>query len=195
MLCDNSRQPPGALATQNRESTTMGDNRVQHIGDDQLVYGLPKHMEAVAGDGKNTYWEIEPGPNACATCRTMRGMRFDHNPGPVHPHCTCEIIRVPPPERQPRVVASNTMQGYEDTAFERFAAGQVITVEVRNLGPFPAAFRLLVDRREWRATRYLQLGDEQSFDFSKLGGTPMTWEVFLFYFGGEGSSASYSIIG
>jgi len=173
----------------------MEDNRGQHIGEDQLVHGLPKHMAAVASDAKNTYLEIVSGKDACATCKTMRGMRFDHNPGPVHPHCTCEIKRVARQAWQRRVVAANTLQGYEDTAFERFAAGQVITIELRNLGPFPAAFRLLVDRMEWRATRYLQLGDEQSFDFSKFGDTPVTWEVFLFYLGGEGSSASYSIIG
>lgn len=27
----------------------------QHIGDDQLISGLPKHMEAVAGNCENTY--------------------------------------------------------------------------------------------------------------------------------------------
>ena len=173
----------------------MGDNRGQHIGEDQLVHGLPKHMEAVAGDCKTDYWEIVPGKDACFTCQAMRGKKFAYKPGPVHPHCTCEIRLVAQRAWQRRIVASNTLQGYEDTAFERFAAGQVITVEIRNLGPFPAAFRLLVDRMEWRATRYLQLGDEQSFDFSKFGDTPVTWEVFLFYLGGEGSSASYSIRG
>ncbi|OIO01214.1 MAG: hypothetical protein AUJ49_08415 [Desulfovibrionaceae bacterium CG1_02_65_16] len=173
----------------------MSGNWVQHIGDGQLVYGLPKHMEAVAGNGKTDYWEVVPGPNACATCKAMRGMRFDRYPGPVHPHCTCEIRRVPPPERQPRVVAYGLLQGNEDAILEKVSAGQKITVTLLNLGPLPAAFRLLVDRMEWRATRYLQMGDEQSLYFSKFGDTPMTWEVFLFYLGGEGSSASYSIIG
>lgn len=34
----------------------MTEHSAQHIGDDQTIYGLPKHMEAVAADGENTYW-------------------------------------------------------------------------------------------------------------------------------------------
>lgn len=54
----------------------MRKNSNQHVGDDQLIHGLPKHMAAVAGDGKNNYWKIVPGKNAYFTCQTMRGKRF-----------------------------------------------------------------------------------------------------------------------
>ena len=29
----------------------MRNDGIQHIGDDQTIFGLPKHMEAVPGDG------------------------------------------------------------------------------------------------------------------------------------------------
>ena len=64
----------------------------QHIGDDQLVYGIPKHMSAVAGSGKEaTYWRYHPKPQACDKCQAMKGLWFDENPEPVHPNCKCEI--------------------------------------------------------------------------------------------------------
>jgi len=170
-------------------------SQLQHIGDDQLIDGLPKHMEAVAGNGENTYWEIVPGKNACATCRSLRGMRFERNPVPVHPNCVCEVIRVPPPERQPGVVAFGFLQGYEAQETERFEAGQKITVEIRNLGPFLAGVRMQVDRDEWRATPHLSPGMSESFEFTKFGDTPMTWEVFLLSVAADNSSLQYIIIG
>lgn len=173
----------------------MGDNRVQHIGDDQLVYGLPKHMEAIAGDGENAYWEIVPSKDACATCKTMGGMRFDHNPGPVHPHCTCEIRRAARPERQPSVVAFGRLQGYEDTAFERFAAGQKITLTFWNLGPLPAGVGMRIDQAELQSTGYLVPGLPKSLSFSKFGEIPLSWDVFLIVQGPDGSTIQYEIRG
>lgn len=173
----------------------MEDNRFRHIGDDQLVHGLPKHMHAVAADGKNTYWEIVPGKDACATCKSMRGMRFDHNPGPVHPHCTCEIIRVPSPERQPRVVALDRLQGYEDTAFENFGAGQKITLTFWNLGPVPAGVGMRIDQATLQSTGYLVPGLPRSFSFYKFGEIPLSWNVFLILQGPDGSTVQYEIRG
>ena len=173
----------------------MGNNGIQHIGDDQLISGLPKHMEAVAGDGKNTYWEIVPGKNACATCQTMRGMRFEKNPVPVHPNCACEVIRVPPPERQPRVVASGDLQGYGAHDTKQFEAGQVITVEIRNLGPFWAGAGIRVDGTESKTTDLMWPGKVMTFEFSKFREHPVPWEVFLIYLGGDNSTILYSIRG
>lgn len=69
----------------------------QHIGDDQLVYSMPKHMSAVAGSrkitggDKATYWRYHPKPQACDKCQAMKGLWFESRPGPVHPNCKCEI--------------------------------------------------------------------------------------------------------
>ena len=173
----------------------MPKNEIRHIGDDQLIGGLPKHMEAVAGENENTYWEIVPNENACATCRSLRGMRFPKQPTPVHPNCTCEVRRVAPPERQPCTVASGRLQGYEDYETEQFRAGQVITVTINNLGPFAAAAWIRVDRTEWKATRYLSILESESIVFSKFGDTPMTWEVFIINLSLDGSTIDYEIRG
>ncbi|OGR35926.1 MAG: hypothetical protein A2051_05610 [Desulfovibrionales bacterium GWA2_65_9] len=173
----------------------MGNDWIQHIGDDQLIDGLPKHMEAVAGDGKNTYWEIVPSKNACATCQTMRGMRFEKNPVPVHPNCACEVIRVPPPERQPRVVESGRLQGFGDNETHRFEAGQKITITFLNLGPFPAGVYMRVDQAEEKLSGKLVPGLPESFEFSKFGDTPLAWELFLLYQGLDGSTIEYKVRG
>ena len=117
----------------------MGDNWGRHSGDDQLRHGLPKHLEAVASTDRNAYLKIVLDKNACSRCQAMRGRRFLDKPGPVHPNCACEIRRVEQKvaqqEGKPRVVAFGYLQGYEDTAFENFSAGQKIAITFRNLGP------------------------------------------------------------
>jgi len=173
----------------------MGGNWNQHEGDDQPVYGLPKHMVAVAGNGDNTYWEIVPGKNACATCKAMRGMRFDRKPGPVHPNCNCEIRRVAPLERQPGVVAFGYLQGYEDTASDSFSARQKITITFLNLGPFPAGVEMRIDHTTRQSTGFLVPGLSDSFSFYKFGETPLWWNVYLTSHGLDGSTIRYEIRG
>lgn len=173
----------------------MGDDWVQHIGDDQLIYGLPKHMEGVASTAANAYWEIVPGKNACRTCKTMGGMRFERKPGPVHPNCTCEVRRVAPPERQPGVVAFGRLQGYEDTATENFGAGQKITIMFLNLGPFPAGVEMQIDHTTRQSTGLLVPWLPMSFSFYKFGEPPLSWDVLLTTHGLDGSTIRYEIRG
>jgi len=45
------------------------------------------------------------------------------------------------------------------------------------------------------ASRYVTLGETQSFKFSKFGDVPMTWEVSLFYLGLDASVVEYKIRG
>ncbi|HWR04526.1 MAG TPA: hypothetical protein VN419_10955 [Humidesulfovibrio sp.] len=173
----------------------MGDDRVQHIGDDQLIYGLPKHMEGVANTGANEYWEIVPSKNACRTCKLLMGMRSARKPVPVHPNCTCEARRVSPPERQPKVVAFGLLQGYEDIAAENFGAGQKITITFLNLGPFPAGVEMRIDYTTRQSTGFLVPGLSDSFSFYKFGETPLWWNVNLTSHGLEGSTIRYEIRG
>ncbi len=173
----------------------MGDNGVQHIGDDQLIYGLPKHMAGVASTDGNTYWEVVPGKNACRTCKTMGGKRFDRKPVPIHPNCTCEARRVAPPEWKPRVVNFGSLQGDGDCYFGSFLAGQKITITFLNLGPFPAGVGMRVDQAKEQLTGQLLPGRPKSFEFAKFGDTPMTWELFLIYLGLEGSTIGFKVRG
>ncbi|RWU04109.1 MULTISPECIES: polymorphic toxin type 44 domain-containing protein [unclassified Pseudodesulfovibrio] len=78
----------------------MSEQWVQHIGENQLVYGMPKHMSATATgksykttdpDALKKYWRYHPKPKACDKCQAMNGLWFEENPGPVHPNCKCEI--------------------------------------------------------------------------------------------------------
>lgn len=175
----------------------MGGNWNQHEGDDQPVYGLPKHMVAVAENGNNTYWKIVPGKNACATCKAMRGMRFAKYPGPVHPNCNCEIRPVARQANriQKRVLASDILQGHGENTTERFEAGQKIIVEIRNLGPFLAGVWIRVDGEEERTTGLMRPGKVLTFEFSKFREPPVPWVVYLMCIGGDNSTITYSIYG
>jgi hypothetical protein len=154
-------------------------------------------MAGVASTAANAYWEIVPGKNVCFTCQTMRGKRFAYKPGPVHPNCTCEIRRVAPPERQrqPGVVDFGSLQGDGDRYFGSFLAGQKITITFLNLGPFPAGVGMRVDQTVERLTGQLRPGFPETFEFSKFGDTPMTWELFLIYLGLDGSTIVFEIRG
>lgn len=173
----------------------MSENWNQHIGDDQLIYGLPKHMEAVAGQDKNAYWEIVPNANACATCRSMRGLQFPKYPGPVHPNCNCEIVQVAPPERQKGVVDYGFLQGDDDTFSSSYLAGQKLTITFQNLGPFWAGAEVQIDGMVNQSTGKLTPGLPKALEFTKFGDTPMTWQVFLRYRGFDGSSIWFEIQG
>lgn len=173
----------------------MHENGDQHVGDDQLIFGLPKHMAAVAGDGKTDYLEIVPGKNACATCKTMGGMRFDRKPIPVHPNCTCEVRRVGQKERQPGVIDYGSLQGDGERYFTSFLAGQKITITFLNLGPFPAGVGMRVDQTVEQLTGQLLPGLPKAFEFAKFGDAPMTWELILIYLGLDGSTIGFEVRG
>lgn len=78
----------------------------RHIGDDQLVHGLPKHMVAVATNeppqrGRRRdprgdhYWTVHPKPGACPRCQDMAGKEYSIEPERPHPSCKCEIKKHP----------------------------------------------------------------------------------------------------
>lgn len=78
----------------------MSEKFIQHIGDDQLIGGMPKHMSAsakistgnvTADEEMKTYWKFHPKPQACDKCQAMKGLWFEKRPEPVHPNCKCEI--------------------------------------------------------------------------------------------------------
>lgn len=82
----------------------MANNESRHIGDDQLVYGLPKRMHAQAnaqGTASSpaelkTYWHYVPKPKACPRCQAMKGILFEEDPGPGHDNCLCRREQVVP---------------------------------------------------------------------------------------------------
>ena len=77
----------------------------QHIGDDQLVYGMPKHMVGVSTNEslkkrkkgskkkpeKVTIWTVHPKAKACEKCKAMEGIKYTEEPERPHPNCKCDI--------------------------------------------------------------------------------------------------------
>ena len=102
---------------------------------------------------------------------------------------------MPPPERQPRVVAFGDLQGDEDSTYKQFLAGQKITITFRNLGPFPAGVGMRVDWAKEELTGQLLPGLPKAFEFTKFGDTPMTWELLLIYRGLDASTIRFEVRG
>ncbi|WP_338669199.1 hypothetical protein [Pseudodesulfovibrio methanolicus] len=87
----------------------MAQHGTGRIGENQLVYGMPKHMSARAtGEGLDrymmdqkaqgnvegdSYWTVHPAPGACEKCRAMALEIYLEEPERPHPHCGCEYKR------------------------------------------------------------------------------------------------------
>ena len=85
----------------------MKEQWMQHIGDDQLVNGMPKHMVGVAANMEQkksgpvpgdppyrtrpkkaetgTFWTVHPKDKACDKCKAMAGIQFEEEPERPHP--------------------------------------------------------------------------------------------------------------
>lgn len=131
----------------------MAFDETQHVGDGQLIYGLPKNMVGISktdfekqsersvgstesqksfqvAGASCVYWTVHPEPDACAACRAMEGIRFAEKPKRPHPNCRCTIE-----EHVEEVRIMGILQGQRDHALEEFFGDQTITVTVQNLGP------------------------------------------------------------
>lgn len=188
----------------------MHDDSMRRTGDDQLVYGMTKHMSGISpnevfgkiitangggnwsADGRlRAYWTVHPEPGACPACRAMEGLQYLEEPRRPHPNCKCEIRR----RDMPVVNIFGTLHGFDDHELHHFSASQKITVTVINQGPFPAGARILVDRN-WehvKETGPLGIWKSGSFEFTKFGELPLYWQVELFYDFGDYSTISYNI--
>lgn len=91
----------------------MKEQWMQHIGDDQLVNGMPKHMVGVSASMEQkksgpvpgdppyrtrpkkaetgTFWTVHPKDKACDKCKAMAGIQFEEEPERPQPNCKCEI--------------------------------------------------------------------------------------------------------
>ena len=125
----------------------MAEKRVQYIGDDQLVYGMPKRMVGISTqeslakfkkaeakhesnnekppkDPKgNYYWTVHPKEKACETCKAMEGKEFMEEPERPHPNCKCEIKKHP--LRRPKRYINGSLTGH---AYETFTGGDHVEI-------------------------------------------------------------------
>lgn len=85
----------------------MANEYGRHIGENQLVYGMPPKMHAsvnlttgglaehgARGEEMKTYWSYHPKPNACDNCKAMEGILFEEYPCPAHRNCKCESEQI-----------------------------------------------------------------------------------------------------
>lgn len=191
----------------------MSEKWVQHIGDDQLVGGMPKHMVGVAGGdtkkqdfesipgdppyktpsmetGTNTYWTVHPKAKACEKCQAMKGIKFKEKPDRPHPNCKCEIRKHEClPQKRHR---SNFIKGFEGNAVEHFFGLGLVKVRIRHitgaLGSGVHVYSNLDGVRQGHT-----LGKEVSFTFSTLTDTPVLWSIQIVQKGADNTMIQYWI--
>ncbi|WP_147819629.1 hypothetical protein [Salidesulfovibrio onnuriiensis] len=136
------------------------------------------------------YWTIHPKPTACKACKALEGQEFTEKPERPHPNCKCDIRKHTRP-----INIMGTLEGYEAHTTETFHAGQVIEVEVKNIGGFVCGADIRVDGQIWDGTGHLKPGGSSIFSYSKFGEIPLPWTVYLLYKGGNNSTLQYTITG
>lgn len=132
-----------------KRSYTMAQSRTKQIGEDQFVYGRPKHMAATAtgkdlGDPpyrpkspkqdnseKVGFWSVHPKPGACEKCRKMEGIKYAEKPERPHPNCKCEIKRHEA-NRQKRYL-SGFIEGFEGNAVHLFEGYGHVRVRIKHI--------------------------------------------------------------
>jgi hypothetical protein len=176
----------------------MAEKWIQHIGDDQQVYGIAKHVSAMAGGAesgkddkdKRYYWTVHPKPNACDKCKAMAGLKYASEPQRPHPNCKCEIKK-----HYIGIDIMGTLEGYKAHDAHSFATGQKVTVEVRNIGSFVAGADIQADDADWRSTGWIAPGLSVTVSFTKFGEVPLPWKIYLEYNAGDNSTLQYFIRG
>lgn len=182
----------------------------EHIGDDQLVYGMPKHMSSVGADEQSfgsipgdppyrttpkkeekiTYWTVHPKANACEKCQAMKGIKFKEKPDRPHPNCKCEIREHEhlPQERY----LSGFIEGFEGNAVEQFFGLGLVKVRIRHItGALASGVHVYSNFDGVRQSH--TLGKEVSFTFSTLTDTPVLWSIHIVQMGADNTVVQYWI--
>ena len=182
--------------------------------DEQLIFGLPKHMMASsstlypstnstgrgyekqnASNGQSissggVYWTVHPGPDACDRCKALAGIEFREEPERPHPNCRCKIIKHADP-----VNITGQLEGHESYSTIDFYADQKIYVTIRCAGLFGGGVHITVDDNVTRSTGKMCLGDSISFEFTKFGELPVPWRVSFLCVGDDTALMQYQITG
>lgn len=182
----------------------------QHIGDDQLIQGMPKHMVGVStvessskrfdpipGDpsynppsekpDKVTFWTVHPKPKACDKCQEMEGIKYWEKPERPHPNCKCDIRKH---EYKP---GKRTIVGtFTERSTESFAGLGSIDIELTNLGVALAPAVRITTNLDGDQGSHVPLGIPQHFDFNIFIDTHVNWEID-FEVHAEGTRIQYVI--
>lgn len=186
---------------------------VQHIGDDQLIYGMPKHMVGVStkeslarwqqaqNDGGGSkqpklpdtearfYWTVHPKANACEKCNMLAGKRFLQEPERPHPNCKCEIKKHP--LRRPTRYINGSITGHE---WLRFEGGSTVTIHLTGVwGGLTTGVWVEVNG-ESEGTFACPPRVTQTINLTGDGNPPITWTIRFLALGSDNTQVDYTII-
>jgi len=191
----------------------MAKRTAQHIGEDQLVYGMPKHMAGVStqeslaqfkkaeaeyessnqaqpSDPKGDYyWTVHPKSKACDKGQALAGKEFMEKPERPHPNCKCEIKKHP--LRRPKRYLNGSLNKH---AQHRFIGGRHITVTARyNSGGFGGGVGITPNHADYQGC-YIPPGCSHSFEFNSEVETPVAWMLDFWALGSDNCQYAYTII-
>ncbi|MBI9079426.1 MAG: hypothetical protein JEY79_06765 [Pseudodesulfovibrio sp.] len=191
----------------------MAKRTVQHIGEDQLVYGMPKNMVGASsqesltefkkvaveyetsGQGKqfdpkgDYYWIVHPKPKACEKCKAMEGKEFTEEPERPHPNCKCEIKKHPL-RRQKRYINSS-VKGY---ARQTFVSGREVEISFEGIsGRVTSGVHLSSNQGHSEQIAYLPFTSNST---SLVAGQtpPVDWFISFITAGSDNVMINYSIV-
>lgn len=175
----------------------------QHTGDDQLVYGLPKHMVGISTNqslkkqeddsnkkpGKVTIWTVHPKAKACEKCKAMEGIKYTEKPERPHPNCKCDIRKHEYTPGKKRI--SGILEGgFGSGTVEIFSGRSYVDVTVTNIGEsqLPGVF-IKTNHAGSQQAHLFGTGSSHSFSFNIFTDAMLNWSVML-----EIKGASHAVL-
>ncbi|WP_207265066.1 hypothetical protein [Desulfovibrio sp. Huiquan2017] len=190
----------------------MTKDWVQHIGDDQLVYGMPKRMVGVSTqeslarfkkaeaaheksrqskrfDPKGDYyWTVHPKPKACDTCKAMEGKEFMEEPERPHPNCKCEIKKHP--LRRPKRYINGSLTGHSR---EVFVGGRQVDIFFEGIsGGITSGVHLYSSQGHSEQIACMPFSSN-STTLIAAGDPPVSWSIQLVAAGSDNVMINYTI--
>jgi len=202
----NNEQPFG------QKRNDMTKPWVQHLGDDQLVQGLPKRMVGVSTqeslanlkkaeaeyerknqanefDPKGDYsWTVHPKPKACEKCQAMAGKEFMVEPERPHPNCKCEIKKHP--LRRPKRYINGSLTGH---AREAFKGGKQVNISFEGIsGGITSGLHLVSNQGHSEQIACMPF-TSNSTTLIAAGDPPVNWSIQFVAAGSDNVMINYTI--
>lgn len=187
----------------------MSEKQVRHIGDDQLVHGMPKRMvgvsteenlanarkaqpsrEAKKFDHKGDYyWTVHPKQNACEKCQTMAGKEFMEEPERPHPNCKCEIKKHP--LQKPKRHISGSLSTHE---WSRFKGGKHVLLRLKGVWGGATTGVWLEVNGESEGNYACPPQASHTINLTSDEDAPVIWKIRLVGHGSDNIQVEYTII-
>jgi hypothetical protein len=171
----------------------MSKSTVRHIGYDQLVYGMPKHMVGQAGSSPKDpkgdfYWTVHPKPKACEKCKALEGREFMVEPSRPHPNCKCEIKKHP--LRRKKRYINGSVTGYSR---EGFVGGRQVEITFKGIsGGITSGVQLLSNQGHSQQIACMPLTTNSAMLTARQE-PPVDWVINLTAAGSDNVMISYTI--